>query len=352
MSSITLSLPKLRLDSEIYSLINSIDASVYHLDGMTSIIVEDVSLSKLLPSIEAFYSLLIDKYIDNAGSVNFSSIYENAAVQDLITHYIQSLLLGQKLIRDVSKSSHIIKTIHKEFFKLHDDLSKDSGEFRKSGTEKNNKNFSIPDDITGLINDFENYLSSDYSYPVVVNVAIVHALFELIHPLPFANGLVGRMLILLHLNWKKMLSSPSIIFSKVLYDKKLEYFDRLKDLAKNNNWEGWIKFFLRSFLESVNCSASLIKKTYLLKYFEYNKILTGDFAAPSLLKLFNYTFSKPIFTIPEITTTLNITKQTAGIVLQKLIELNIVAEKTGQKRNRVFTHKNFLNLISEFEVQR
>lgn len=352
MSNTTLSLPKLRLDSEIYSLINSIDAAVYRLDGMTSLMAEDDSSSKLSPSIEAFYSLLIDKYIDDAGRADFSSVYENADVQELITHYIQSLLLGQKLIKDVSKSSHIIKTIHKEFFKQYDELSKESGEFRKSGAEINNKNFSVPDDITGLMNDFENYLSSDYSYPVVVNVAIVHAMFELIHPLPFANGLVGRMLILLHLNWKKMLSSPSIIFSKVLYDKKLEYFDRLQDLAKNNNWDGWIKFFLRSFLESVNGSTSLIKKVSLLKSFEYNKILSGDFAAPSLLKLFNYTYSKPIFTIPEITVSLNITKQTAGIVLQKLIELDIVAERTGQKRNRVFTHKNFLNIVGEFVTQK
>ncbi len=347
MSNTTLSLPKLRLDSEIYSLINSIDAAIYRLDGMASLIVEEDPSSKLLPSIEAFYSLLIDKYIDDGNRVRFFSIYENANVQDLITRYIQSILLGQKLIRDVSKSSYIIKTIHKEFFKRHDELRNKSGEFRKSEAEIHNKNFSVPDDTTSLMNNFENYLSSDYSYPAVVNVAIVHALFELIHPLPFANGLVGRMLILLHLNWKKMLSSPSIIFSKVLYDKKLEYFDRLQDLTKNNNWDGWIKFFLRSFLESANGSTSLIKKIYLLKSFEYNKILSSDFAAPSLLKLFNYTFSKPIFTIPEITVYLNITKQTAGIVLQKLIELDIIAEKTGQKRNRVFTHKNFLNIVGE-----
>lgn len=339
--------PKLRFDTETYSLISNIDSSLYRLDGMISLLGPEESLPVLLALMEAYHSLLIDKYIGGEGSF-ISSVFQDEFATGIINRYLHSSQLGKKLMKDVSKSSHIIKTLHREFFKDNIELNKLAGEYRfDKFTSKDKELNSYPEQVSSLMEDFEKYLASDFSYPVIVNVALIHAQFEMIHPLPFANGLIGRMLIPLHLHWKKMLCQPVLLISPALSNKRLEYFDRLEDITKNNNWDGWIKFFLRAVLKSVNDTVGIIKKIKALEKFEYDKILAGDFASPSLLKLFHFTYSKPIFSVPELTRSLNFTKQTAGIVLAKLTELEIIAETTGQKRNRVFSHKKFIDILGE-----
>ncbi len=338
--------PKLKLDSETYSLISNIDSSLYRLDGMLSLLSNDKQLLSLMISIEAFQSLLIDHYL-SGGRSSFSSLFEDVEKSNAVKCYSQSLALGLKLIKDVSKSSHIIKTIHKEFFREDDKLKNSAGEYRNDKFDSEGNVVSYPEKIDDLMEDLEKYLALDFSYPVIVNIALVHAQFETIHPFPFANGLVGRMLIPLHLYWKRILNHPVFLISNVLSNKKLEYFDRLEDIAKNNNWESWIKFFLRCTLDSANKTIDTVKRIKELETVEYKKILSGDFAAPALLKLFHFIFSKPIFTVPEITGALNFTKQTANIVAAKLIDLNIIEETTGQKRNRVFSHKKLIEVIDD-----
>lgn len=335
---------KLKLDSDIYSLLSNIDSSLSRLDGMLSLLSGDEQILSLVTSIEAFQSLLIDHYITGS-NLSFSSVFEDEQKSGVVSCYLHSMLLGQKLIKDVSKSSHIIKTIHKEFFKENEKLKNNAGEYRDGKFDSGGKITPYPEKVYDLMEDLEKYLTHDFSYPLIVNIALVHAQFELIHPFSFGNGLVGRMLIPLHLYWKKMLSRPVFLISKTLSYKRLEYFDRLEDVSKNNNWESWIKFFLCSTLDSANKTIDTIKKIKGLETAEYKKILDVDFAAPALLKFFHFIFSKPIFTIQEITGSLNLTKQTANVVAAKLIELNIIEETTGHKRNRVFSHKKLIEVI-------
>ena len=197
--------------------------------------------------------------------------------------------------------------------------------------------------------DLDQYISSDISYPVFVNAALIHAQLEMIHPFASGNGLTGRVLLLLHFIWKKKLSLPVLQISSILNKRKNEYFDRLGDLERNNNWDGWVKFFLKGIIESANKTRDILINIIRLENNDYNKFIEKEFATTASLKLFDYILSNPVVSVPKITSALRYSKQTTNLLIAKFLEENILQEATGKRRYRVYYYKKLINL---FDVKR
>jgi len=66
----------------------------------------------------------------------------------------------------------------------------------------------------------------------LVQLAIVKAQFELIHPFLDGNGRIGRMLVPLILYNKKILSSPMFYISAYLERNRDVYYHRLLEISK------------------------------------------------------------------------------------------------------------------------
>ncbi|MCX6175119.1 MAG: Fic family protein [Ignavibacteriales bacterium] len=346
--------PKIRLDSEIYALINEADKSLYLLEGAINVLPLNHFLISSLTILESLKSLRIDDYKLNLADIFSRLIQEDQEELKNILGYLRALSLAQKLLRDVSSSSHIIKSIHKE---LGRDLSPEDlrpGEYRKTQTwvgqyssGKSDAKYipPSPGEIEPLMKDFEAYIASDLSYPFVVNAALIHAQFEMIHPFETNNGLVGRVLLQLHFLWKKRLSVPILQISQVLNNRKAEYFDRLEDLEKNNSWESWIKFFLKIIIDSSIHTSHIIKNISDLELSDYQTILDKEFVSAPLLKVFDLIFRKPFISLPFITKELGLNKQTANVLIAKLLEENILKESTGKQRYRIFVYKKLMNIL-------
>ena len=80
----------------------------------------------------------------------------------------------------------------------------------------------------------------------LVQTAIVHAQFELIHPFKDGNGRIGRLLIPLFLYQTKTLSRPMFYLSAYLESHREIYYDRLRRISAEGDWDGWIEFFLEA----------------------------------------------------------------------------------------------------------
>lgn len=322
--------PKIRFDSELVALINEADKMLYLLEGAIDFLAEDhITVSNLI-FVEAANSLRLDGF-DAFISDSFKNLIHEKTHSQNVFEYTKAISLGQKLLRDVGSTSHIIKSVHKELMQS----VKLPGEFKKIGTE------SVP----LLMHDLENYVASDISYPIIINAALIHAQFEMIHPFSNGNGLVGRILFLLNLLWKKRLSKPVIQISKQLAKTRSVYFERLAELERNNNWEPWVKYFLRTVIEAARDTSSIIKKISALEQRDYQKILEKEIVSTPLLKLFELLFRTPMITLPYITEALGINKQTANVAIGKLLEENILVETTGQQRNRIFAYKDYIEIL-------
>ena len=100
-----------------------------------------------------------------------------------------------------------------------------------------------PHELSALLSNFEKYLNDErVKYPLI-QIALLHYQFESIHPFLDGNGRVGRLLIVLFLLEKKLLSKPILYISYFLKLNRVEYYDRLSAVRQSGDYAQWVKFF-------------------------------------------------------------------------------------------------------------
>ena len=63
--------------------------------------------------------------------------------------------------------------------------------------------------------------------------------------------------------------------------------------------------------------------------------------------LLEYLYQKPIVSISDIIEPLNITKQTASVLIKEFESKGILKEITGQQRNKLFIFEKYLEIYSQ-----
>ncbi|MBU2054432.1 MAG: Fic family protein [Proteobacteria bacterium] len=107
-----------------------------------------------------------------------------------------------------------------------------------------------PQNIMPHLDNWEKYYHFDRPDPLV-QLAIIHAQFEMIHPFLDGNGRLGRMIVPLFLFERKLISSPVFYISAYLERYREEYVAGLQGLSEKTPtaWTRWIGFFLRAMDE-------------------------------------------------------------------------------------------------------
>jgi Fic family protein len=106
----------------------------------------------------------------------------------------------------------------------------------------------VPPEPLGLKIHLDNLI--DYmnmaDQEVLIQTAIMHAQFEIIHPFCDGNGRTGRILIPLFLWYKKRISSPMFYISEYFDENRDQYVENLRKISDVKDWEYWILFFLEA----------------------------------------------------------------------------------------------------------
>lgn len=75
-------------------------------------------------------------------------------------------------------------------------------------------------------------------------MAVAHYQFEAIHPFTDGNGRTGRILNVLYLIERDLLTLPILYLSRFIVDRKKEYYRLLLEVTRDGNWEAWIVYML------------------------------------------------------------------------------------------------------------
>ena len=116
--------------------------------------------------------------------------------------------------------------------------------------------------VPALMDNLKKYLNSKEKDPLI-QLAIFVAQLLIIHPFMDGNGRIARALIPMILCKKKMTRAPLFFMSAYFHRHRLQYFEKLFQISKNNDWEGWIRFFLKGIIEDGEYQ---IKKMSSTKY--------------------------------------------------------------------------------------
>jgi Fic family protein len=148
--------------------------------------------------------------------------------------------------------------------------------------------------VKQALDNWEKYYHADQPDPMV-QLAIVHAQFEIIHPFLDGNGRIGRILIPLFLSEKKLLSRPMFYLSAYLERHRDEYIERLRALGRNPEaWGPWIDFFLRALTEQAHLNARKAQAIMDL-YGELKERVIALTHSQYAVPLLDQIFERPLF---------------------------------------------------------
>ena len=332
--------------SQLISQVGEANAALARYDGLLMGMVNPAVMLSPLTNQEAVLSSKIE-----GTQATVEEVLEHEAGQEYDEHksndihevlnYRKALILAKECISDRPIRLTLIRELHRILMDSVRGQEKTPGEFRKDqnwigahGCTMEQASFLPPSplQLMDYLQAWENYLGIDDIDPIV-QTAIVHAQFELIHPFKDGNGRIGRLLIPLFLYSKGRLTSPMFYLSQYLEQHREEYYERLRAISKNNEWTEWIDFFLRAVIAQASLNTETLKQ--IMSLYEATKKQISELTrSPHSAQLVDALFDKPIFTTANIAQRANIPKPTVHKLVNALIKeglLDTVREAAGRR---------------------
>jgi Fic family protein len=279
-----------------------------------------------------------------------------ADVREVI-NYVNAMNYGLERLATLPVSVRLIREIHERLLKGVRGHKLTPGELRRSqnwigpgGCTLNEATFvpPPPDVVPQALGDLERFLHEKDDLPVLVKVGLAHAQFETIHPFLDGNGRVGRLLITFLLCERGLLHKPVLYLSHYFKRHRQEYYERLQAIRDVGDWEGWLIFFLRGISEVSVQAADTARRILDIRERRRQQI-TESFgrAAGNGLKVLEHLFRAPIISVKKVQTITQTEFPAANQLVQRLVQLGVLKEITGQARNRRFSFEEYVRLFAE-----
>ncbi len=189
-----------------------------------------------------------------------------------------------------------------------------------------------PEQVADGMSRWERYLHG--SEPdVLVQLAIVHAEFESLHPFLDGNGRLGRMLIPLFLFERKLLHVPMFYLSEHLETHRQAYYDKLLAVSRDDDWTGWCEFFLRAVTDQATRNEARARQILDL-YREKKDWIVNTTHSQHAMRALDFLFGQPIFSGTHFSEQSNIPGPTARRILKECTDgglLEVVRQGSGRR---------------------
>ena len=306
----------------------------------------------LTSQIEGTQATLTDLFDEEAGFK-----VSNTDDVEEVTNYLHAFRWTQEQLRDpkgLPISVRLLCEAHRRLLDGARGAGKQPGELRQSqnwigGTRPGNAVFvpPPPEHVPTLLADMERFIHDTATdLPPMVKVALIHAQFETIHPFLDGNGRIGRLLIAALFEHWGLLSEPLMYLSGYLKQHQAEYYRRLSAIRTEGDWESWVTFFLEGVATAAGDAEKNIIEVASLVAIDRRRLLQSAMAGPASYRLFEMLPMMPRFTIERVRQQLGTSFPTATAAVKALEELGIVAEMTGQKKNRSYSYQAYVELLS------
>lgn len=258
---------------------------------------------------------------------------ESRRADDLqeVVNYINALESGLRRLEELPVSLRLLTEIHAELLKGVRGHSHHPGEFRNSqnwidGPDPSSARYVPPPvpEMLSALSDLEKYIHEDDETSPLVRLGLIHYQFEAIHPFEDGNGRIGRLLIsLLVCHWG-LLSVPLLYLSAYFEKNRDEYLDRMFEVSRSGDWEGWLTFFLRGVATQSKDAATKAAVLQDLQA-ELRERLHAARASANAYHLLDQLFAVPVITVSRAQRVLApITYMGAQGVVNKLVQAGVL----------------------------
>ena len=273
-----------------------------------------------------------------------------------VQNYIQATNFALDRLQELPLSTRLLTETHRILLQGVRGKHKQPGDFRSSqnwiGPSLKQALYVPPhhSSVPVLMSDLEKFMHNDqHPIPHLIKIGIIHYQFETIHPFLDGNGRLGRLLIVLYLINFGLLSKPALYISDFFERHKSAYYDYLTAVRTTNNMSDWLKFFLSGVVETAQRSTQVFKAIVSLKAEIDQQLLPNlhrrkqDNARKLVLML----YKQPVIKVKQVEDLLDVQYNTAAALIGDLIDLGILREITGHKRNRLYIFDPYVRLFMD-----
>ncbi len=272
-----------------------------------------------------------------------------------VSNYVAALEHGLARLRDgFPLSNRLIREIHRELMTSGRGAAYQPGEFRRSqnwigGTRPGNAVFVPPPvhEVEPCMADLERFLHDTSAPGALLKAAMAHVQFETIHPFLDGNGRTGRLLIALILHHEGVLRQPLLYLSLYFKDHRAEYYRLLDTVRRTGDWEAWLDFFFEGVETTATEAVHTVHRLLALFDADARRLHTLGRSAATAARLLDALRRRPVASIPLLAKRADVAFATAARAVGVMLELGIVREITGRKRERVFAYGAYVDILSE-----
>ncbi len=341
-----------RLLSEADRALGRLDGSVQTLPNPDLFVYMYVRKEAVLSSqIEGTQSSLQDLL---AAEAQHTDDHRPKDVEEVV-NYVRAMKHGLARLAELPVSVRLIREIHAELLRGVRGSRLTPGELRRSqnwigpaGCTLAEATFVPPPpaEVPITLGALETFLHQPDELPLLAKIGLAHAQFETIHPFLDGNGRVGRLLITFLLCERGVLHQPVLYLSHFFKQQRQTYYDRLQAVRDAGDFEGWLAFFLQGVAEVSVEAASTARRILALRE-EHRRAITAQLgrAAGNGHRVLEQLYERPILSVKDVQALLGTTFAGANQIVQRLEDLGVLQEITGQARHRRFRYDAYIRLF-------
>lgn len=339
---------RVQLSDELALLLDEATGAIGRLGGVGRLLPNPHLLIGPHLRLEAVLSSRIEgTKTDVAQLLRFEAGQTASAIDALDAREVQNYVVAmehglQRLLGDgFPLSVRLLKELHERLLSGARGEHRNSGELRTSpvwigGSALDDAVFVPPPvmEMRTALADLERFLH-ERSLPLLVQAALAHYQFEVIHPFLDGNGRIGRLLIPLLLIVRRALPQPLLYLSAYFEQHRSEYYDHLLTTSQTGNLWPWLTFFLSGVREQARDAEERTVRLVELQQ-RLRLELLAERRPMSVVRLAEHLFATPVVTARSVAQILGTTRPTAHAAISALQERGDLTEITGRERGRIF----------------
>ena len=276
-----------------------------------------------------------------------------------ILNYRKAMRHAEKLLETLPLCQRVIKQTHAVLMDGVRGHGKAPGEYRRIPNWIGPHGCSIDEarfvpisagELNEGMGQWDNYINGD-APDRLIQLAVLHAELEALHPFLDGNGRLGRMCIPLFMHQAGLIHRPMFYISAYFEANREEYYDRLLAVSRDGDWSGWCVFFLEAVQQQAE--SNLTKAKAVLDLYNRMKLKIAEISHSQFaIHALDWIFEQPIFNSTDFMRASGIPKPTAARILRVLKDekiLQVWQEARGSKP-AVYGYADLLNVAEGHKV--
>lgn len=202
-----------------------------------------------------------------------------------------------------------------------------------------------PEELAGLLGDWERFAHEQPQIPLLVQDALLHAQFETVHLFLDGNGRLGRLLLVFFLVARERLPAPLLYLSAYLEQNRASYYESLQALRERDDPIPWVDLFLTAVQTQASDAVERAERIVDLR--EAYRGAAVTLGTPNALALVDLICENPVLTTRSVEDRLRVSRPTAIRLLRRMEEQGVLTEqKVGARGQRRYVAQELMDAVA------